>query len=1109
MTIIDALPRQQALNGNESFIVQAPAGSGKTELLIQRLLVLLAQVSAPEQVLAITFTRKAAGEMRQRLIDALQFAANHPEPDAAHSATTWRLAQKVLQQDQEMQWQILKNPNRLMILTIDAWCAKLTQAAPLMSRFGNQLRVTEDSEVLYQQAARATIAGLDQDAPWADALANLLLHLDNDQSRLALLLQQMLAARDQWLPLVTGEHDLAQLRHRLELGLQHAIDETLTLADEVCDKAFWTEFAPLFDFSSKALPPLVGGVPSDSEAKGGVYQQVANLLLTTQGTLRRQVTKSQGFPAASAGQTPEQKSYFKEMKAAMTAFLQKHQQNHELIAVLNQVRQLPPRTYSEDQWQITASLTQILPVLAAQLSVTFQQQQVVDFIEVSQGAITALGANDNPTDLALNLDYQLQHILIDEFQDTSQPQFRLLELLTRGWQPGDGRTLFLVGDPMQSIYRFRQAEVGLFLRARQSGIGDVALTSLQLQSNFRSQAKVVDWFNHAFSQIFPQHEDMALGAVSYTTASAVHQDESARVQCHALFENQGQAGVVTELVTQAVAKNQNVAVLARTRSHLQEIIRALQQAKIDFQAVEIENLIDQPIIMDCLSLTRALWHLGDRIAWLALLRSPWCGLDLSDLHTMAQAAWDQPIWSALQRYTELSLSESGAQKCAQLVPILADAISQRGQMRWRDLIESMLESHPLVSEYLDFLEQFENSATHFDMHRFIEKLAQAKASTTNTDAAVQLMTIHKSKGLEFDTVIIPSIERRTANDASSLLLWLHRPRASGIGDLILAPIKAASETTDPIYAYVRNQHQQQLDYESARLLYVAATRAKQELHFVGSLQDKELEPASGSFLGMLWPVLAEQFLESEVVGQAQTDNITVYVNTSYPLLRRVLPPHSGGRVEAEQPAQYVLPIHNRGREDEFSTVSPAPACGGSVERSETKGEFKQQKILGTLIHKSLQLLSEGVPLAQLEARWAAELTQHFIPLKQQPPLLEQISRAIHNTLEDSRGQWILNPNHREGYAEFAMSLHIDKEVQHIVIDRTFIDEHNTRWIIDYKTTEQVDNVVARYQQQLNTYAQAFPDAAQIKLGLYLPLQPMWFEWDYPAQESSPVTSNLD
>ena len=190
-----------------------------------------------------------------------------------------------------------------------------------------------------------------------------------------------------------------------------------------------------------------------------------------------------------------------------------------------------------------------MPILAAQLSLVFRQHGMVDFSEISQQALRALGEDDAPTDLALALDYRIQHLLVDEFQDTSQSQYRLLERLTTSWQVDDGRSLFLVGDPMQSIYRFRAAEVGLFLKAQQQGIGEIPLESLQLSANFRSQAGIVEWVNHTFDSIFPANADISLGAVPYYPSHAINPANTQQaVSLHAHHDNQSQALKIIELI---------------------------------------------------------------------------------------------------------------------------------------------------------------------------------------------------------------------------------------------------------------------------------------------------------------------------------------------------------------------------------------------------------------------------------------------------------------------------------------------------------------------------------------------------------------------------------
>ena len=195
--VIDLDQRTQAISPDASFIVQAPAGSGKTELLIQRYLRLLAVVDSPEEIVAITFTRKAAAEMRGRVIKALE-TVNEIAPDAAAEKTV-ELARQAIAQDEKYDWQLADNPGRLRIQTIDSLCAFLTRQMPILARFGAQPETLDDARELYQQAAANTLAEIESGQGWSDAIAVLLTHLDNDLPRVRDMLAGMLARRDQWL----------------------------------------------------------------------------------------------------------------------------------------------------------------------------------------------------------------------------------------------------------------------------------------------------------------------------------------------------------------------------------------------------------------------------------------------------------------------------------------------------------------------------------------------------------------------------------------------------------------------------------------------------------------------------------------------------------------------------------------------------------------------------------------------------------------------------------------------------------------------------------------------------------------------------------------------
>ncbi|HEX3062976.1 MAG TPA: UvrD-helicase domain-containing protein, partial [Usitatibacter sp.] len=463
--------RERALDVARSFIVQAPAGSGKTELLIQRCLALLARVERPEEIAAITFTVKAAAEMRGRVLEALRRARSSPRPATALGARTWDLARAALERNDSLGWRLEESADRLKVQTIDALCASLTRQMPVLSRFGGQPEVIEDATALFAEAARNLLAMVEEPGVEAESVARLLRHLDNDSATAAKLIAEMLARRDQWLRTLERRTDRESLERALDEVRRFAVEEMLSLwpAGEKC-------------------PQL--------DTDGWISQ--AGAWMTKDGEWRR---KDPVAPAAVR---------------AVDAMLE------AMCAVKN----LPPGRYSDVQWDALEAMLRVAPLAIAQLQLVFAKHGKADFTEFALRALLALEGDEGATDLMLVLDYRIRHLLVDEFQDTSFTQFRLLELLTSGWEAGDGRTLFVVGDPMQSIYRFREAEVGLFLRAWREGVGAVALEPVTLSANFRSQAGIVDWVNGAFPRVMPTAADARTGAVKYAPSRAVHPEEA-------------------------------------------------------------------------------------------------------------------------------------------------------------------------------------------------------------------------------------------------------------------------------------------------------------------------------------------------------------------------------------------------------------------------------------------------------------------------------------------------------------------------------------------------------------------------------------------------------
>ncbi len=564
---LDRAARERAIDPSRSYIVQAPAGSGKTSLLTLRFLRLLAEVECPEQIVAITFTRKAAAEMRHRILAALDRASRPLDANAeAHVQEAHRHARVALERSRERGWGLPHNPARLHVQTIDGLNHWLARRLPLAARIGTSSALVDNARPLYREAARRTVAMLDEDMAVSGALDRLARALNHEPRLLTQLIESMLGARELWLPKLLGGSDGTSLRVEIDRLLCGALEAELTAATAALSVLDWRDFfaicraavaggasvGPVLALAQlrDLPPPVAGAVPQ--------WCALADLLLRSPpaSALRKTVDARQGFLPASEG------AGWKGLKQQMKDFLAELTEHEGLAAAIVSLRQLPPAALTDDQWERIDALSAVLPHAAAELLALFAERDTLDHPAVAAAARDALGDESAPTELALSLDYRIRHLLVDEYQDTSPSQERLLSLLVAGWQPGDGRSLFCVGDPMQSIYAFREADVTLFLQAQRRGIGAVPLVVERLGRNFRSSAAIVDWVNATFSALMPPADDFERGAVRYSAAAAVKPGAAGNgVHIHPLIEadEHAMAAEVTAIVQEAIGASTEAA----------------------------------------------------------------------------------------------------------------------------------------------------------------------------------------------------------------------------------------------------------------------------------------------------------------------------------------------------------------------------------------------------------------------------------------------------------------------------------------------------------------------------------------------------------------------
>ncbi|MET1256070.1 UvrD-helicase domain-containing protein [Aliikangiella maris] len=1159
-SVVDQPTREALLDCTQSFIVQAPAGSGKTELLTQRILALLSIVEKPENILAITFTRKAAAEMRNRVMDAL-IMGQGSEPKAAHEKHRWQLAQRVLKRDQQKEWHLLENASRLNLMTIDSLSASLAGSLPLLSQTGALPQVAENAQIYYQMAADdlMQMLGDEEETEVSQALLTLLAHKDNNMAMVTGLIAQMLAKRLQWMSTVT-QHSQSFNAAALLNSIQTIVEQKLTQLFSLLPTDILAELPDILyqvkqvlQAKQKDNKPNILKLSDNIEflspqfADLTLWKAVAELFLkaTGKGEIYSQFNASNGFPLEKDARDAQQKLQFKTNKKNVTQIARQLTETEGLGELLQEVLLLPDeQAFYNNQATLQATI-KVLPIAVALLKLKFSQYNVIDFTELSLASIDALGHDDMPSDIALALDYRLEHILIDEFQDTSTPQLALLKLLIAGWQPGEHRSLFLVGDPMQSIYRFRDANVGLFMQIRQHGIGDIKPEFKQLQVNFRSSNLIVNWVNQQFSSIMPRHDNMAMAAVSYAPSVAFNPEQSShKVEVYLstnALDAELQANKTIEIVQQHLAENQvahskkTLAILARSRTHLTEIVTLLNQNNIRFQAVEIAKLSQKMVVKDLTCLAFSLSDLYDELNWSACLRAPWFGLAADDIRLIFTTT--EPYFPVLERIqmAQPQLSQLAQVRCERLLPILKVAIEQKARKPFRKWLagcfqavgglaaldyESDLDDMQVC---LDKLDELQLSGELNDRQQVLDALDRLFAAPDpKADNQIQVMTIHKSKGLEFDTVILPRLDAESRGRESALLKWTEMLDEQGEPHHLIAISKPTGEEHDAVYQYISYLDKEKSRFEEQRVLYVAATRAKSQLYLLGNVNSDEnkggyKKPVTGSFLSLFWSGVQENF-KPIITHKDKTNAANRKIDdTDKSEQATDFQARWLKRVNLQQIAQLPVvkrqlalkTIENNPSKESASTNLIMQPDGKSINSQQPDESHKLSElasVIGSVLHRQLQWISERYePQFLLPANWQ-EITENQLAsryiFRHQSELesaVEKVLSGVNNILNDKFGQLIL-AQHACAHAELTLHKKIDSgSYLTRIIDRTFVHD-NVRWIIDYKSTQPesyesmaqfIEREKSQYLQQISDYFKMFAalEDRAIKAGLYFPLLP--------------------
>ena len=1003
--------RKKAL-GQGSFIVQAPAGSGKTSLLVKRFLNRLLDVKSPKEVLALTFTNKAAAEMAQRLKEALEGKSEDNEIK--------KIVEKISKHALKNKWDE-GYIDSLMVMTIDKLALRLIKQTPILSSSGVNFLTDEDPDDLYRETIRETIT--------SNAENHLLFkYFDYDYHKLTEQLLALISKRDQWLPIVSGllrSND----KNIEEIYGTYYTNELNIWVEEKIKPNFTNEDLKELEIIVSYLADNKNIDRKDKLRSSINYEfwfYIRDLILTKSGKqIRKKIDTSSGFPATNEG---------KEIKERLLKLIElKINKFNILIDFFN----VTHHKNIVDIYPLITPFCLLLIDMVTRLNEKFKERRIIDFTQIMGNAVEAL----RDTHLPLILDQNISHILVDEFQDTNESQLIFIELLTQNFAGNPEKSFFAVGDPMQSIYRFRKAEVEIFSRVQKNGISDLKLTSLFLKVNFRSNKNIIDWLNNSFSKAFPLIDDSDEGSVPYSSCESSNDNLEGGMELIALTcdtksktaQYEAEALYVLNLIKDTRKSNPDasIAVLTRSKAHLSELITLINKkdTSIPIDAIEMSKILSNQTFQDILCLTKALFDFSDRTNWIAALKSPWCGLSINDLVLLFEKDHKSLVWELINNIDNTSrLDKNSARRLRSFVEVIRENIQYRGRIShryfvegiWRQLNgeESMVDSNDIqnIDLFLELLEEASEilSIDFIKLERLIENKFISKTSIQKN--SIKFLTIQKSKGLEFDHVIIPNLNKRTRNEESDLVLY----------DKSTLSIKNPGSDKN-LHSYHAYKERKRLDNEKIRLLYVAMTRAKNKCYLIGTVKKEGdlVIPNSGTFMNILWPFFSDKF--TEIATPEDENSFEKFI----PKLRRLNDNfYSGDK-------RYKRSIDT----EELSFCYPNMSTD-------------IQRFTGNIVHKYLEIIVkkqldvDKILSNKLDYTESLYLEKNF-KKKDIKIGLNLVKKSLEMLKKTSDGRWILN-RYLADNSEVSYLLESNNTTTQHIPDRSFI-ENDIQWIIDYKT----------------------------------------------------------
>jgi ATP-dependent helicase/nuclease subunit A len=891
--LADSEARRRAVDPSQNVVLEASAGTGKTRVLVDRYVNLLIAGVEPEHILAITFTRKAAAEMRQRIIERLKEASR----TSLLPAPRWR--------------ELRERLSDIAISTIDAFCLSLVREFPLEADVDPGFEMADPTEIprLIGETLDRTLK-IARGAARDDAdLAMVFIQLRERRLRegLAGLLERRLVAAD-------------VLRQFLQFGPRHLtpglacrraserLADVLLGADGGVD-AFLHDGPlghPQFAMLAEDMSRLCTAAPGDfsTPAEQAAFRMLVDRLRAYFVTQDGKPRKAKGF-----GQSEFRREHCRSELA--------WKRHRDIVETLAPALVDALKGFQRDlNVLLSRGVWRLYQMALVEYGRTLEAHHVLDFSEVLARAIDLLRQMEEFSESRYKLEARYHHVLVDELQDTNRAQWELVALLVRNWSEGFGASfgpiapsIFVVGDRKQSIYSFRDAEPAVLDSAADfiTGLRESSRPRQAISVSFRAVPALLGFINEVFAEIatttdrerpdgfrydeldrFPVEASPLQDVVGFIVGETVEAtagrvaDRIATLLSSGALVRDRRTGVARP------ATPGDIAVLFRSRESHREYEAALEKRRVPTYVYKGLGFFESDEIQDAMALLRFLARPSSNLRAAALLRSrivrisdrglallgpslsasltsPEPPADLERLDTVDREAL-QLARTALPRWLSLVDLVTPSELLDDVLRETAYALELRGSRR-AQARENLKKLRALIRKI-----QNRGYATLSRITEHLSDLAVGEESNAVVDAldAVNLMTVHAAKGLEFPIVFVVNMHRGTGGIRAPIRVLTDRA-----GEPSVAVGDFESEADED--AAVRERE------ETKRLLYVALTRARDRLYLAAVTKDGAFKPGRGS-LGEVLPVsIRDRFVRLEPYMTTEADSRSVRLQADPPL----------------------------------------------------------------------------------------------------------------------------------------------------------------------------------------------------------------------------------